>query len=308
MSRRGPSLRQRVEYGLARSGIAVLERLPERIGYAVLGGVGRLWLLCAPRRRRIGLANLALAFPDGMSPRQRRRILARSTSNAFRIVLDMARAGRHVRDGTMHGRIDPGQVPDLLPPAPFIGCTLHLGSWEVAGIAISLAQDETHAIGRVPRNPLTAAFLRRSRERAGLVLHDRRGGIRPMARALARGKAGLQVVDQNQRLRGAFVPFFGRIASCERSAATLAVRRGYPLIIGCAVRVGGGFRVRLGATPPWIPDRSGDVEADVLAAVRRINEQAEQLVRRFPDQYLWIHDRYRTRPPAERPADAASDG
>jgi len=101
------------------------------------------------------------------------------------------------------------------------------------------------------------------------------------------------------------VPFFGRVASCERSAATLAVRRGYPLLVGCALRVGGRFRFRLVAGPPFVPERTGDVEADVLAAVRRINEHAEDLVRRFPDQYLWIHDRYRTRPPAERSADAA---
>lgn len=297
--RRRPTFWNRVEYAVARSGIAALGLVPERLGYAVLGAVARLWLRCAPGRRRIGLANLALAFPDGLAAREADRILMRSTANAFQNVLDMVHAARHVQRGTIRERIDFDGVEEVLPDPPFIGCTMHLGSWEIAGISVALGVDEAHAIGRVPKNPLIAAFLRRHRERAGLVLHDRRGGIRPTARALARGKVGLQVIDQNQRLRGAFVPFFGRVASCERSAATLAVRRGYPLLIGCAVRVDGRFRFRLRAMPPFRAEATGDVEADVLRTVRMINERAEELVREFPDQYLWIHDRYRTRPPDE---------
>src|SRR5690606_23361154 len=143
------------------------------------------------------------------------------------------------------------------------------------------------------RNPLTAAFLKRRREAAGLVMHPRRGGIRPLVRALARRCPVLQVVDQNQRLRGVFVPFFGRLASTERSAATLAVRKGYPVFAGACVRSGGGFRFRFEVVPPFRASPTGDAESDVRAACRQINALVETLVLRHPDQYLWIHDRYR---------------
>jgi len=96
-----------------------------------------------------------------------------------------------------------------------------------------------------------------------------------------------------------FAPVFGRLASCERSAATLAVRKGYPLVTAVAFRVGGRFRFRLVLLAPFVPERRGDPEEDVYAAVVQINECAEQVVRMDPEQYLWIHDRYRTRPPGE---------
>lgn len=303
-----PTFAHRVEFAVVRAAMVVLTRVPERLGYAVLAGIARTWLWCAPGRRRIGLDNLALAFPSGIGARERRRLVGRSTACVFQNVLDMVHTVRHVRNRTMHERVELAPDAAAVPPAPFIGCTMHLGSWEAAGTAVALWTEEAHVIGRLLKNPLTAAWLRRQRERSGLVLHDRRGGIRPVARALARGKVALQAVDQNQRLRGAFVPFFGRLASCERAAATLAVRRGYPLVVGCAERLEGRFLFRMHVMPPFVPARTGDVEADVLRAVSRINEQVEELVRRFPDQYLWIHDRYRTRPPAAgAPASEAAD-
>ena len=165
---------------------------------------------------------------------------------------------------------------------------------------------ECHLIGRVPKNPLTAEFLRQYRERSGLIVHPRRGGIRPVARALARGKVALQVIDQNQRLRGVFVPFFGRIASTERGAATLAVRRGYPVLVGVACRLDGRYRFRIEVAAVLRAEPTGDLERDVAEMARRVNEALEELVRRHPEQYLWIHNRYRTRPPDEAGGETSS--
>ena len=112
------------------------------------------------------------------------------------------------------------------------------------------------------------------------------------------GGVGLQVVDQNQRLRGVFAPFFGRIASCERAAVSLALRRGYPIVVGAALRRGCGFRFDLVAAEPFSPQKTGDKQRDLLQAVSEVNRRLEQLIRRAPEQYLWIHDRYRTQPEA----------
>jgi KDO2-lipid IV(A) lauroyltransferase len=143
-----------------------------------------------------------------------------------------------------------------------------------------------------------------NRERGGLVIHPRRGGVRDLARALAAGEVGLQAVDQNQRLRGVFVPFFGELASCERAAVSLALRFGYPIVVGAALRVGGGFRFRFVLHGPFRLNVTGDRAADLRAGVLRVNQEIERLVRMAPDQYLWIHDRYRTQP---KPGDVVVD-
>jgi KDO2-lipid IV(A) lauroyltransferase len=293
------TLAHRIEYALARTGISLLGVLPERLGYAAMAGVARIWLAFAPARRRLGRQHLELAYPGRFSRRQAHRLLARSTANAFQNVLDMLHAARHLERGTIRERIELGAALDVLIDPPYLGVSMHLGSWEVGALAMAMLSGEAHAIGRVPKNPLIARYLRQCRERIGLVLHDRRGGIRPTARALAEGKVGLQVIDQNQRKRGVFAPMFGRIASCERAAATLAVRRGYPIVPGVAFRVGSAFRFRLVLLEPFVPQRGGDPEEDVHRAVVAINERAEQMVRMAPEQYLWVHDRYRTRPDGE---------
>ena len=296
-----PTLFHRVTYYAARAGIFAVSLLPERLAYSALGAVGAFYLRCSSRRRAIGDANLALALPDS-TPAERFRILQRSTANSFQNVLDMVWSLRLLAKGRLLERVDVTEYRDTVTtPPPWIGCAAHLGSWEVAATSLAALGHECHALGRMPKNPLTAAFLRRSREAAGFVLHPRRGGIRPLARALAEGKVGLQVIDQNQRLRGVFVPLFGRLASTERSAATLAVRRGYPLYVGVAVRLENRFRFRFEVVGPMFPDlREGE---SVDEAVRRIcaelNRALEGLMVRHADQYLWIHDRYRTRPDVE---------
>jgi KDO2-lipid IV(A) lauroyltransferase len=153
----------------------------------------------------------------------------------------------------------------------------------------------------VSRNPLLQRWILGNRQRGGLHIHPRRGGVRDLARALAAGGVGLQAVDQNQRLRGVFAPFFGEIASCERAAASLALRNGYPIVVGVALRKGHGFRFEFVALEPFVLRRTGDKQADLHAAVVRINQAIERLVRLAPEQYLWIHDRYRTKAPATAP-------
>jgi len=129
-----------------------------------------------------------------------------------------------------------------------------------------------------------------------LFVHPKRGGIRSLVRALERGHVGMQVADQHQRLRGVWVPFFGQLASTERSAAVLSLRHGYPIVVGCSVRVGGGFRFKCEMLPPFTVTPTGDHEADIKRVATEVNRRFEQLILAHPEQYLWIHRRYREVP------------
>lgn len=297
----------RMVYWIARIAIGTAAFVPQWLGYTCADLLGRLWFRFDRRRRRYGLAFLRQAYP-GRADAELLRIASRATGNLFKIPLDMARLTRLLaRGGDIRAVLDFGataaHLASLTPP--YLGLTAHLGNWEVAAAGVAQWAKGASSIARIARNPLLNRWILANRERGGLVVHPRRGGVRDLTKALAAGRVGLMVVDQNQRLRGVFAPFFGRIASCERAAASLALREGYPILVGAALRRGRGFRFELVSVEPFTLQRTGDKDADLLAAVTRINAAVEQLVRMAPEQYLWIHDRYRTQP---EPAGAGAPG
>jgi KDO2-lipid IV(A) lauroyltransferase len=293
------TLADRCVYVVARVAIGLAARVPQWLGYGVADLLGRLFFRLDGRRRGYALRFLRNAYPD-RSERELLRVGARATGNLFMVPLDMARLTRLLaRGGDLRTVLDYGQAGVHLAgmTPPYLGLTAHLGNWEVAAIAVAQhAGGDAHGVARVSKNPLLQQWLLHNRERGGLVIHPRRGGVRDLANALRRGRVGLQVVDQNQRLRAVFAPFFGEIASCERAAVSLALRGGYAIIVGGALRRGRGFRFELVAAPPFTLVATGDREADLVAGVTRVNAAIESLIRMAPEQYLWIHDRYRTRP------------
>ena len=308
----------RLVYWIARIAIGTAAFVPQWLGYTCADLLGRLWFRFDQRRRRYGLVFLRQAYP-GRPDAELLRIASRATGNLFKVPLDMARLTRLLaRGGDIREVLDFGgtaaHLASLTPP--YLGLTAHLGNWEIAAAGVAQWAKGASSIARIARNPLLNRWIIANRERGGLVVNPRRGGVRDLTKALAAGRVGLMVVDQNQRLRGVFAPFFGRLASCERAAASLALREGYPILVGAALRRGRGFRFELVSAEPFTLQPTGDKDADLLAAVTRINAAVEQLVRMAPEQYLWIHDRYRTQPEpagsgapgAAETADGAAEG
>ncbi|MCB9886061.1 MAG: hypothetical protein H6838_11245 [Planctomycetes bacterium] len=288
----------RVVHVAAVTAISLAARVPQWFGYGLAMLLGRLFFVVDRRRRRYAMTFLRQAFPE-RSDAELRRIGSAATGNLFKVPLDMARLTRLLaRGGDLHEVVDhEGGAAGLAAKPPFLAVTPHLGSWEIAAAAMAQAFGGGHGVARVSKNPLLQRWIAANRARCGLVIHPRRGGIRGLSRALEQGAVGLQVVDQNQRLRGVFAPFFGRIASCERAAASLALRHDYPMAVGAVLRVGSGFRFRMVLPAPFRLTRTGDRRRDLYQAVCEINRRVEELIRLAPEQYLWIHDRYRTQPP-----------
>lgn len=283
-----------VTYWLGRSAIGAAAALPETLGYGFAAGLGRLYFRCSRRRRECALRFLQAAFPERPAA-ELLRIGRIATGNVFKVPIDMAKLTRLLaRGGKITEVVDVSALDGLLPKPPYLAVTAHLGSWEVAAVTMAQRTGEGHGVARVFKNPLLQRWILQNRRRGGLHVHPRRGGIKDLAQAVAKGAVGLQVVDQHQRLRGVIAPFFGRPASCERAVATLALRRGYPIVVGGAVRVGRGFRFAMVSAPPFVPVVTGDRAADLRAVVGEINRRLEVQIRAHAEQYLWIHDRYRT--------------
>jgi KDO2-lipid IV(A) lauroyltransferase len=306
----------RLVYALAVVAITVAAYVPQWLAYGFASALGRLYFRLDARRRRYALQFLRQAFPE-RSDRELLRIGRIATGNLCKVPIDMARLTRLLaRGGNLREVMTTDEAEaGLAAVPPVLGLTAHLGNWEVAAVGMAQHFGGGHCVARVAKNPLLHDWISQNRLRGGLTMLPRRGGIRGLAKALAGGAVGLQAVDQNQRLRGVFAPFFGRIASCERAAVSLALRFDYPIIVGSVLRVGGGFRFKMVMSAPFRLERTGDKAVDLYRAVCRVNRELEALIRSAPEQYIWIHDRYRTQPPAgwqlgsvEAAADEVADG
>jgi KDO2-lipid IV(A) lauroyltransferase len=175
--------------------------------------------------------------------------------------------------------------------------TGHLGNWEIGAAALVARGIPIDGIAQMQRNPLVNRAILEARARLGLRVFDRRGAIRRSLEALREGRVPGFVADQDARRAGIFVPFFGRLASTSPGPALVAIRADVPLFMGIALRQPDGrYEVRLEEVET---DRSGPRDAAVERLTAAFTARLEAAVREAPDQYFWLHRRWKTRPPEE---------
>jgi KDO2-lipid IV(A) lauroyltransferase len=283
---------------------------------AIVGAAGRvpipvaLWLgrrlgdlafLALPRRRRIALANLARAYPE-LPLRERRRLARRASQHFGMTLVELPRLLAAPLDGTL-ARIGLEGVEHLHAVMKASGrallLTAHLGNWEILCAAHRLTEYGLSVVVRPLDAPWLDAITARLRRRTGVEIIDKRGALRPVLQALRRGHMVGILMDQNtSRREGVFVDFFGHPASTSRSIAVLALRTGAPIVPVFARRhADGGHRVIVRPALP-MPVQN-DPEAAVVELTARCTAEIERAIREAPDQWLWSHDRWRTRPSPE---------
>jgi KDO2-lipid IV(A) lauroyltransferase len=140
------------------------------------------------------------------------------------------------------------------------------------------------------------------RRKTGVALIDKRGALRPVLEALRRGGLVGILLDQNAaRREGVFVPFFGHAASTSRSLALLALRTGAP-VLPIFIRREAPGRHRVVIEPALRRPTVNDPEQAIVELTTRCTEAIECAIRTSPEQWLWSHNRWRTRPPGVAPA------
>lgn len=248
------------------------------------------------RRRLIALTNLRLCFPH-LDEAQRRR-LARAHYQALgrsvleRPLLWWSSRARIRRIVELRGRehMPNGRAAILLAP--------HFVGLDMGGTRVAMVWDCVSIYSK-QKDQVFDRLLYRGRNRFGnQLLLSRQEGMARAARALRRGRPFYYLPDMDYGARDAiFVPFFGVPAATITALPRLARLAG-AAVVPCVTRLdsaSGGYVVELGA--PWVDFPSGDVEADT----RRMNAFIEEQVRRMPEQYYWVHRRFKTRPPGEAP-------
>ncbi|OGL60874.1 MAG: hypothetical protein A3J27_09465 [Candidatus Tectomicrobia bacterium RIFCSPLOWO2_12_FULL_69_37] len=298
---KGP-LRQWAEFALALSALALVRGLPYWACRALAAAAGEAIFWLAPRRRRVARLNLRIAFP-GMDEGERSRT-ARASCRSFVLTglegvkflyrYDAEKARAYALRMVEGAEELLGRARALHDEAR--GCvfvTPHLGNWEFLLHAAALAGIPLVTVVRPLDNARLEKYLFGMRAGSGQEVLSKREALFHLRTALRRGRSVAILADQHAGKRGMEVPFFGRPASTTTAPAALAVHFQRPIVLAACLRRGGGLghRARLGE-PLW-PDPAADSLAEIARLTAALNAQMEGFIRQAPEQYLWIHDRWK---------------
>jgi KDO2-lipid IV(A) lauroyltransferase len=275
--------------------------LPDFILYplGIFGGWLGYWL--DVRHVRIGRKNLAIAFPE-KTPAERDRILRASYVNLGRSAAEYVRLGgffyRRFKQRVTYERFDYwDELKAKYPGRGMLILTAHFGNFELLPAAHALKGFQISLVHHTQRFLAGDALMSFVRERAGVEIIRKHAAARAVLRALTGGKLVGIPFDQNaKRSEAIFVPFFGEPAATASGLARLARLSGAPVVPVFIVRNPDNrtHRVEIQSEVPL--QASGDDAADLIENTRRFVAAVEAIVRRYPEQFLWTHRRFRTRP------------
>lgn len=296
-------LRHRLEYLAVASLLRLLGWLPHRVARGVSAVLAALSYWLWPRLRRVGLFNLRLAFPEWPDHR-RRQVLFGLFRNFGRMLADFAHfpywnRGNIERLIIYDGFENYAQARDQGKGVLFL--TAHFGNWELSSFAHGVYGYPLNFIVRELDNPLIDALINRYRCLSGGRALEKRDSPREVLRAFQRGEALGILADQNMLpADGVFVDFFGCPACTTPGPARLAQKTGVPVVLGLVIWDAKIKKYRLRFHPvEWI--KRDDPEEEVLVNTAHFTRLLEEYIRRYPDQWLWVHRRWKTRPPGEPP-------
>jgi len=283
----------------------VLRGLPFGTAFRIGEHLGDAAYVFSAHQRKTALTNLRMAFPE-KSETEHRAILREAFRNLGRMGAEFCHL-RYLSPSnisarvTFHDSAAWAQIRDLrIGKLPHLILTGHFGNWELLHYAFGLYGTPIHLIVRPFRNLLFDQFVNDERSRAGTVSISKRQAARPVLRALR--NRGIVVIpfDQNATSRwGVFADFFSVPASTHPGLARFAQMSDAIVLPVFLVRVNGSPHHEIHLLPEVDVVRSGDRDRDTVENTRRFNRVFEGMVRRYPDHWIWVHKRWRTRPPGE---------
>jgi Kdo2-lipid IVA lauroyltransferase/acyltransferase len=290
---RRSAFRNGAEALVARGLLVSLEYSPPPVAEKLGGLYASLLDRAIPRLRRVADRNLSLAYP-GEDARFRARIIDGVFTSIGRLLVVFAKLPRITREnvnewigyeGFEHYEAAKARGKGVL------FATAHLGNWELSAYARALMTEPMNVVVRPLDNPVIDQLVERRRAGSGNKLLSKRDFARSIFHALHKNEPVGILVDQNSTPEnGAFVPFFGIPACANLTFARLAARSGAAVIPGFAIWKPGERRYVLRFYP------AVEISGDAVEDTCRIQHAIESAIREAPDQWLWIHRRWKTRP------------
>jgi Kdo2-lipid IVA lauroyltransferase/acyltransferase len=292
-----------VQYAAVRGLALVALMLPPDFMERLARGMGRAYYWFDGPRRRTARENLRVALGKRFDEARREEIARASFEHAFVLLFEILWRERLVPDlrtfrrrTTIFGHEREGRDDVRAGRGGFL-LTAHFGSWETAGAYMSYERVPFTGIARPVPNPYVQEFLMSTRRQAYSVF-EKAGAVEGSLRVIRKGGWVAVVGDQNAGRHGVFVPFFGVPASTFPFVATLASMYGLRVYFGAAIRRGPRFRYDLHLYR-YEPSTSDDHDERKLHLLEAYHRWIEEMVLLAPEQYLWMHRRYKTRPIGE---------
>lgn len=294
-----------IEYSAAKSALVALGSLPAPAAYSAGRAFGKLAYLLAGELRRTGAINLRLAFPE-KSDEERAQLLRETFDSLGRLLGFFSQFSSRSRE-ELNQLIEVQGLENLETAKAVHGNRLilftgHLGAWELTSFGLSLVEHPFTFLVRRLDNPRIEELVDRIRTKFGNETIDKLSAARSMLKILrAGGTIGLLTDLNTLDDEAIFVDFMGVPAATTFLVAKLAVRTKTPLVPIFAPwsKEKGKYLLII---EPMIPvETTGDEEADVRKLTIKLTQRIENQIRQYPGQWLWIHKRWKTRPPGEPP-------
>jgi KDO2-lipid IV(A) lauroyltransferase len=295
-------MRENLEYGLVLRVARLLGWLPRGQARRVAGVLAWCVYRLHGRLRRVGKRNLEMAFPE-LSARERKAILRGVYRSLGRQLVEFCRMTSYTRENT-HGWIRYEGLDHYLAARArekgVLIVTGHLGAWELSSFYHSLMGYPMSMIARPLDNRPLDEFVNGIRCLHGNRVLPKDDFARGLLTAMRQGETVGILMDTNMTPpQGVFVKFFGKQACTASGVARVALKTGAAVLPGFMLWEEAERRYVLHFGPQLVFERSEDEEADILAATQLCTSVLEKWIRRYPDQWLWIHRRWKTRPAGE---------
>jgi Kdo2-lipid IVA lauroyltransferase/acyltransferase len=296
-------MRQRLEYAAAWPFIKILGILPRPVARRLAIFLGLIVYLLHRRLRRVGMRNLAMAFPE-KSEAERARILRGEFISLGRQLAEVCHFPKYTLENVEQVVVYDGLENYEKAYARGKGVlflTAHFGGWELSAFTHSMHGHTMHVVMRAMDNVYLDRLIREYRTMHGNQTVDKDNFVRGLLAAMKAGEVVGILMDTNMTPpQGIFVDFFGIPACTASGLARIALRTDAAVVPTFTIwdRALGKYRLRFDPALELI--RSGELEADIAANTQIFTKRIEEYVRKYPDQWLWVHRRWKTRPEGEK--------
>lgn len=299
-------------YAALRLAVAVVQAIP--LGTALRMADGLAWLarLVDRRHRLVARENLSFAFPGQFTEDETDEIVRNVYRHFCRMMVEIMFLGRKVRTGNWHDYCEYASPEEgrtclstLLSGRPVLLVTGHFGNWELSGYIQALIGFPGYAIARPLDNPYLDAWFRRWREERGQRIIAKKGEFDRIEEVLKQGNYLATLGDQDAGSRGLFVNFFNRPASTHKAIALLSIEHNVPIMVIVCARVRDPMYYHLYVEDLIDPSDYAQQPNAINAITERYTQALERLVRKHPEQYFWLHRRWKHQPRVKKERQAA---
>lgn len=282
--------------------LKTLGALPQRLARGLATFIVALLLRARPKLRKIAEFNLRLAFPEWRDA-QRNEVTRKMVRNLGRMAAEFARMPRLTKDNVQELVVLDGHEYFLAGHERGKGVlylTGHIGAWELSSFAHALYGYPLHYMARPLDNQRLDGLVNEYRSASGNRPIFKNESARTTLKVLKDGGTVGILADQNTMpAEGVFVDFFGWQACTTTGIARVALHTDAAVVPGYAVWDWTIRKYRLRFEPPVELIRTGDTEKDIFANTQKFAKVLEEIIRKYPDQWVWVHARWKTRPAGE---------